>query len=280
MDPTRQLLVSWPLDPWVVAPLVLAGWVYVRGWRQLRRRGSKRFGPLQLATFLGGLAAIFVALASPLDAFAGLLLWAHMLQHILLMMAAPPLLWLGAPLLPLLRGLPGEVRRGVAGPLLRSRPLRACGQRLTRPVVAWLLFNVSTLLWHVPRLYETALRSEGWHYFQHVCFLGTGLLFWYPVVRPYPARPAYSRWLLLPYLLLADVVNTALSALLTFAPRPLYPYYAAAPRFGRLTVLEDQALAGVLMWVPGSLFYLVPLVVIGARLLYGREGGAAPEPAR
>ena len=112
-------------------------------------------------------------------------------------------------------------------------------------------------------VYELALRSDGWHYLQHACFLGTALLFWYPVVRPYPSRPRWSRWLLVPYLILADVQNTVLSALLTFSDRVLYPHYAAVPRLGRLSALEDQAAAGVLMWVPGSVVFLLPLFWIG-----------------
>ena len=99
---------------------------------------------------------------------------------------------------------------------------------------------------------NSPLASDGWHYLQHVCFLGTALLFWYPVIRPYPSRPSWSPWLLIPYLILADVQNTLLSALLTFSDQPLYSYYVERPRLGNLSPLEDQAAAGVLMWVPGS----------------------------
>src|SRR5439155_16586014 len=99
-------------------------------------------------------------------------------------------------------------------------------------------------------------------------FFGTALLFWYPVVQPYPSRPRFSRWLLLPYLFLADLQNTLLSAVLAFAGRVIYPHYAAVPPLWGLTALEDQAAAGVLMWVPGSLAYLVPLACIAHRLLY------------
>ena len=95
---------------------------------------------------------------------------------------------------------------------------------------AWLLFTAATWFWHFPPIYELALRSDGWHYLQHICFLGTALLFWYPVIRPYPSRPSWSPWLLIPYLILADVQNTLLSALLTFSDQPLYPYYAEGPR--------------------------------------------------
>src|SRR5262249_19820530 len=111
---------------------------------------------------------------------------------------------------------------------------------------------------------------------EHACFLVTGLLFWWPVVQPYPSRVACNPWLLLPYLILADVQNTAFSALFTFSDRVLYPYYGQIPHIGGGTALEDQAVAGVIMWVPGSLVFLVPVVIIGARLLYG---GTAKRPA-
>ena len=93
------------------------------------------------------------------------------------------------------------------------------------------MFLASTWLWHVPWLYEGALRT-GLHYLQHGCFLVSGLVFWYPVVRPYPSRPRWSTWLLLPYLIVADVSNTVLSALLTFSNRPIYACYTQVPRIG------------------------------------------------
>lgn len=218
---------------------------------------------------------IFLALGSPLEPFTSFLLQAHMAQHLLLVMAAPPLLWLGAPFFPLVRGLPAPLRSWLA-PVLRSSFLHILCCRLTHPIAAGLLFVIVTWAWHVPALYELALRSDVWHYVQHGCFLVAGLLFWYPVVRPYPSRPAWSKWLLIPYLILTDVQNTALSALFTFADAPLYPHYAQVPRLGNLSVLQDQAGAGVLMWVPGSIAYLVPLFVLGVRLLYGEPTRAAP----
>jgi cytochrome c oxidase assembly factor CtaG len=277
VDPTFEaLLQSWPLDPWVVVPLLVAAAVYLRGWDRLRRQAPHRFGPLHLSAFLGGLAALFIALASPVEPFAGLLLQVHMVQHLLLMMVAPPLLWLGAPLLPLLRGLPAPVRQFWVAPFLRLPALRVCWERLTHPGVAWTLLITATWLWHVPPLYELGLRSDSWHYLEHACFLGTALLFWFPVVQPYPSRPRCSRWLLLPYLLAADIQNTLLSAVLAFSDRVLYPHYDAVPRLWGLTALDDQAAAGVLMWVPGSLAYLVPLAGLAPRLLFGKPPRAVP----
>jgi cytochrome c oxidase assembly factor CtaG len=226
----------------------------------------------QLAAFLGGLAAIHLALASPVEPFADLLLSVHMVQHLLLMMVAPPLLWLGAPLFPLLRGLPRPVRVYWAAPLLAAPPLRRFFGRLTEPLAALALFVGATWFWHTPPAYDLALRSGAWHYLEHACFLGTALLFWYPVVRPYPARPRWSPWLLLPCLFVADLSNTTLAALLTFSDRLIYPYYAEVPRLAGLSPLDDQAAAGVVMWVPGSAAFLLPLFGIGVQLLSGREG--------
>jgi cytochrome c oxidase assembly factor CtaG len=261
------VLRSWPYDPWLWAGLLGCAAVYLRGWRALARRDPARWPGTKPLAFFAGLLALFLALGSPLEPFTPLLLQAHMAQHLLLVMAAPPLLWLGAPFFPVLRGLPGAARSSLA-PLLRSTALRALFSRLTHPIWAGLIFFVVTWAWHLPALYELALRSDGWHYVQHGCFLSAGLLFWHPVVRPYPSKPTWSKWLLVPYLILTDVQNTALSALLTFADAVWYPHYTAMPRIAG-SALEDQAAAGVLMWVPGSLAYLVPLAVIGVRLMFG-----------
>jgi cytochrome c oxidase assembly factor CtaG len=278
MDPTIDaFLCSWPSDPWLVAALTVTGVVYLRGWLHLHRRDPRRWEGARLAAFLGGLVALFLALASPIEPFAALLLQAHMVQHLLLMMVVPPLVWLGAPVFPLLRGLPQPVRTYWIAPLLRSEPLRRLFERLTYPVAALVLFVAATLLWHAPPIYDLALRSSGWHYLQHACFLGTALLFWYPVVRPYPSRPRWSLWLLLPCLILADLQNTALSALFTFGDRPFYAYYTEMPSLG-VSALEDQSAAGVIMWVPGTLAFLVPLFAVGLQLLSGPAPGVrSPE---
>ena len=244
MNPVMDaFLSSWPSDPGLLFALFLTAGIYLRGWLFLRHRHAKRWQFKEPAAFLVGLLAIFLALASPIEPFSFLFLQVHMVQHLLLMMAAPPLLWLGNPLFPMLYGLPAPVRSYWVVPLFRSRLLRAFCSWLSHPVAAWLLFVGAAWLWHVPPLYELAVRSDGWHYVQHLTFLGTALVFWYPVVQPYPSRPAWSRWILIPYLILADVQNTVLAALLTFSDRVLYPYYAQIPRLYSLSALDDQATA-------------------------------------
>jgi cytochrome c oxidase assembly factor CtaG len=268
MDPVAAaILQSWTFAPCVIIPLLVVATLYLCGWWELHRRLPQRFGVWHLVAFQAGLLALFLALASPLDVLAELLLQVHMIQHLVLMMVVPPLLWLGAPLLPLLHGLPRPVVKRGVGPVLAWPPLQRLGHCLTRPLVCWLAFAVSTLAWHVPNCYELALRSAGWHEVQHACFLGTGLLFWWPVIQPWPSRPRWPRWTMILYLLLADLQNTALSALLIFSERVLYPTYATVPRLWNLSVLDDQAAAGVLMWVPGSVIFLVPVGVLVVRLL-------------
>ncbi len=262
-------LRSWPSEPGLVAMLAASGAVYFRGWRKLRRHDADRWNFGRLATFWGGLLTIFAALASPIEPFANLLLQVHMLQHMLLLVAAPPLIWLGAPLLPMLRGLPKRLRVSFVVPILRSPVVRDAFTFLVHPLVAWPLLVGVVWLWHSPRGYELALDDPAWHVIEHLSFTVAALLFWFPVVLPYPSRPRWSRWIVLPYLILADVQNTILAAWLTFAAVPIYPHYSEVPRVGGWSPLADQHVAGVLMWVPGSLAFLLPVCVIGVRMLYG-----------
>ncbi len=269
MNPTTtiaDLFTQWDI-PWVVtSELALVAAIYVRGWEQIRRTRPAQFPAWRLACFLGGIFALFVAVASPLDTFSESLLFMHMAQHFVLISIAPPLLIFGAPVVPMLRGLPRWLIR-VLRPLFVTRALPAAGRFLTRPRVAWLAMAAAYIGWHVPRAYEFALASENWHNFEHACFFFTNLMFWWPVIRPWPFRSSQSRWMLIPYLLLADIVNTVISAALCFAGQLLYPSYAAVARPFGLSALNDQIGAGAFMWVCGTMVYLIPAVVIVARLL-------------
>ena len=260
-------LFSWAFEPVPALGLLAAAVIYFLGWRKLARQVPSRYPAWRLGCFLAGLAAIYVSLASPLDAFASFLLVAHMVQHLLLTMIAPPLLLLGAPQLPMLRGLPRRFVSQVLGPFLNWSVLKGAAHWLTHPAVCWGLFILSNLIWHFPDFYELALGSPTWHEIEHLCFLGTGLLFWWPVVQPWPSRPRWPRWAMIPYLLLADLQNTALAAFLSFYDRVLYPTYENAPRLGSLGALDDQAGAGAIMWVPGSIAFLVPAGMIAIQFL-------------
>jgi putative membrane protein len=262
-----DLFTRWDI-PWAVSTaLVLTALIYTRGWLLIRRTRPAQFPVWRLVVFLGGIISLFVAVTSPLDTFSESLLFMHMAQHFVLMSIAPPLIVLGAPVVPMLRGLPRFAIRGILRPLFVSHLLSKTGAFLTRPRIAWLAMNAAYIGWHIPRAYEFALASENWHNFEHACFFFTNLMFWWPIVQPWPSRAVGSRWVLIPYLLLADVVNTGVSAFLCFAGRLLYPSYALVPRPFGFGALEDQVAAGAFMWVCGSIVYLVPTMAIVAQLL-------------
>jgi putative membrane protein len=271
-----DLFIDWDI-PWIVtSALALTAAIYVRGWLRIRRTRPAQVPAWRLAAFLGGMAALFTAVASPLDTFSESLLFMHMAQHYVLMSIAPPLIVLGAPVVPMLRGLPRFVIR-LFRPLFVSQFFHAASRWLTRPRVAWLAMNAAYICWHIPRAYEFALSSENWHNFEHACFFFTNLMFWWPVIRPWPARAAQSNWILIPYLLLADIVNTAVSALLCFSGRLLYPSYGLIARPFGLSALNDQVAAGAFMWVFGSIVYLIPAIAIVAQLLSGGAAGQGSE---
>jgi putative membrane protein len=261
-----DLVTRWDI-PWAVTcALIVTALIYLRGWTRIRRTRPEMFPRWRLMAFEAGILALFVAVASPLDTFADSLLFMHMAQHFVLMSIAPPLIVLGAPVVPMLRGLPRWLIRGLR-PLFARGILHSIGTFLTRPRVAWLAMNLAYIGWHVPRAYELALASENWHNCEHACFFFTSVLFWWPVIAPWPFRQNYSRWLLLPYLVLADLVNTALSAFLCFSGRLLYPSYGEVPRLFGLSAINDQAAAGAFMWVLGSTVFLIPAMGIVLQLL-------------
>jgi putative membrane protein len=268
MSPAAHALFEeWSPPVFLTTLIVLSAAVYARGWFAIRKTRPEQFPAWRLAAFLSGLGVIWLAIGSPMDGFADALLSAHMVEHLLLMSFAPPLLLLGCPQVPFLRGLPRVVTMRVLGPLLRSHALRELGRLLIAPVFAWLAMNLSFLLWHVPSAYDFALEHERWHDFEHICFVFTSILFWWPLIRPWPTRAHSLGWYVLPYLVGADIVNTALSAFLAFCDRAVYTYYASLPNEFHVSLTADQVAGAVIMWVIGSLVFLIPAVLLTVRLL-------------
>ncbi len=281
MDPVAAaVFASWRIEPGLLLVLVAAVALYIRGWHKLRRELPDRYTNERLTAFLSGVALVFLALASPLDAFAGMLLQVHMVQHLILIMAAPVLIWLGQPIIPLMRGLPGAVFTNALGPFLGWQALRRAGRAITHPVVCWLALALAVVFWHQPRWYELGLTSPDWHKVEHLCFLFAALLFWWPVVGVWPGKPQWSRWMMIPYLVFADMVNTGVSAWLVFSHHVVYPTYAAAPRLWGISAMDDQATAGALMWVPGSIAYLIPAFLLTMQALKSGERSTAVRAAR
>src|SRR5271154_2478739 len=235
----RAIFDDWSPPIFLTAALLLSAILYTRGWYAIRKTRPALFPTWRLVTFNLGIATIWVSIASPLDGFADALLSAHMVEHLLLMSFVPPLILLGYPVVPLLRGLPRGVTVHLIGPLIRMKALRHVGYFLITPVVAWFAMNLAFVGWHVPAAYDFALDHGHWHEVEHLCFLVTSILFWWPLIRPWPTRESYAGWLLLVYLMLADIVNTALSAFLVFCDRPVYGYYLREPNAFNISPLSD-----------------------------------------
>jgi putative membrane protein len=259
---------SFPVLPFIALALTLV--VYVRGWRAARRTRPRQLPRWRAACLVAGIVSLWIAIASPIDAVDDYLLAAHMIQHFILMSIAPPLILLGAPTVPLLRGLPKFVRI-LLRPAFRARWLHRTVKFFVHPLSAWLLMNLAYLGWHVPAAFELTFRSETIHQVEHACFFLTSVAFWWVVLSPWPSRRVWPRWTVIPYLLSADVLNTILSASLAFSGRVLYASYLHAERISSLTPLQDQIAAGAEMWVLNSVVFLVPAVVLTFRLFAPRS---------
>ena len=248
------------VDVPVTLSLVVVASVYARGWLRLRRMPARATPLWSLVAFMAGLVSIWIAVASPIAALHHAFLTIHMVEHVLLMAVAPPLLLLGTPALTLRDGLPlGWGRRGDRAGRRVFRVL------VTHPAVCWLAPVAALIGWHVPAGFELGMRSPWWHGVQAASFLVTGILFWTPVVR-WRAAPA-ERWMMPLYLFAATLPCDALSAFLVFCDRVVYPSYLTAPRLVDMSALRDQQCAGALMWVAVTLIYIVPAVAITLELL-------------
>jgi cytochrome c oxidase assembly factor CtaG len=251
----------------LASALALAALVYSRGWFHLRRRLPDIASPWYPSAFFGGLVAVWIAMGSPLAACDEQLLSFHMVQHLLLTLVAAPLLLLGAPAMPLLHGLPGGVRAHGLAPMLRWTPVRAAGRILRQPAACWTVAMLVFLAWHVPAIFELGRRSLPWHALEHASFLASGLLFWWPVIQPWPSVAAWPRWAVPLYLFLATLPCDGLSAFLAFSDRVVYPAYRSAQRHLGLSALQDQEYAGALMWLCVTIAYVVPAALITISVL-------------
>jgi putative membrane protein len=264
---TQAILESWSAPLGVNLALCLTALLYVRGWFRLHALFPNLISVWRLAAFSAGIASVWIAIGSPFNAIDDVSLSVHMVQHLLLMAIAPPLVLIGAPAMPLLQGLPQSMTRGVVGPFLRLSLVKAIGHFLTNPAVCWLAATLALIVWHVPKVFEPALRWNWLHELEHACFFGTGLLFWWPVVQPWPSIARWPRWSIPLYLFCATLPCDALSAFLVFCDRVVYSAYLSAPRLFGFSPLEDQQCAAALMWVSVTLIFLVPAIVVTMQIL-------------
>lgn len=244
----------WDIHPSVAIGIVCLAVLY---WRLAGLAAPRR----RVVSFAASLLVLFFSLNGPLhDLSDGYLFSAHMVQHLILTLLFPPLF---------LYGLPAHVVR----PFLRPGWVRAVGVRMVRPVAAASIFTAPIVLWHMPVFYEAAMRHHPLHIVQHLVFLATAVVMWWPVLSPVPELPRASYPGQLLYLFLLGIPMSIVGALITLADTPLYPFYAAAPRVWGLSPLDDQQIGGLIMWVPGGLVFWIAMTVVWFRWSVREEQG-------
>src|SRR5437773_2021960 len=265
----------WVFDPISLACLGASGALYVAGVSRLWARAGRGCGvrPWQLGAFAAGWIALVVALLSPVAAISEVLFSVHMTQHEILILVAAPLLVLGRPIVPFLWALsPGWRLR--LGAWSRNRYWSAAWKALTGPLLVWLLHGLALWVWHLPALYQAALRSAAIHAIEHICLLVTACLLWWALIHGRYGRAGYG--VAAVFVFATAVHSEALGALLTFAPRVWYPLYAMRSSAAGLDALEDQQLAGLIMWIPFGVILLILGLGLFAAWLGAAERRAKP----
>jgi putative membrane protein len=239
---------------------------YLVGWVPLRLLSRTAIPTWRAASFFLGLGLLWAACGSSFAAYDHNLLTAHMIKHLLLMTVVPALLLLGDPVRVYWIGIPPFARRIFSRTFRRSTLCRSA-RMMIRPAVCLILSTVTLIAWHLPVLFKLSMRSESWHMVEQISFFAAGLLFWWPVIQPWPSALTEPRWSMLLYLFLATLPCDILSGFLAFSDRVVYPVYFSTPRLFNFSVLEDQQCAAALMWTCVTIIYLVTAAILSSRLL-------------
>jgi putative membrane protein len=260
-----QPALHWNFEAWVTVTLAIAALAYINGWRRMRGRA---IGRVEALYFSAGIVSLILALQSPIDTLGGELFSAHMVQHLTLMLIAAPLLVMARPLIAFLWAMPRGLRRrfgrwwsGTPGKLFAV---------LNSPLSIWICFCGLFVFWHIPGPYVWALRHEPVHVFEHLCFFVSAFAFWSVVIEPSGRRRLdYGATLL--FVATAAVLSGLPGALMVLTERPFYPIHAAgAARWG-LSPIEDQQLAGLIMWIPAGFAYVTAIMVLFVQWLRAAE---------
>ncbi len=238
--------LRWSVHPSTVAGIAALGGLY---WWRARQEGrspsvNQQFG------FCAGLFVLFVALNGPIHDLSDSYLFSmHMVQHLLLTMLVIPLL---------IAGTPGWMLR----PALRNKAVARAARATTNPAAAFAIFNLTLVVWHVPAVYDSAMRNHGVHIVQHLCFLVAATLMWWPLMSPLAELPRASFPAQLLYTFLLTLPMSFIGVTITYAQNVLYPAYQSAPRIAGLSPMEDQLIGGLVMWIPGGFVFLGVLTVV------------------
>lgn len=271
------LLRSWGWRADVLLVLLLAGLFYTRGWWQLRQKRHFLANGWRLASYLLGLVVVGVALMSPIDVLGEQLFLFHMLQHLLLMMVAPPLLWLGEPFPVGVWGMPAFTRPLIIRAFNKNSRFRALLQQLASPGIVWILYVAVLWGWHDPHAYDAALRLNWVHDLEHLSFFGASMLYWWRLTGAAPILGRRLSTLARVILAIAAVPPNMIAGIfIAFSESIIYTHYLSVPRLFGLSPLYDQQLGGQLMWVPGSMMYVIAALVLVFRLLQQEERSSHP----
>ena len=275
----QNALAAWSTNPIPSFGLILAAYLYLTGLSRWHRP-THPISRWQRVSFFAGLVVVFIALQSPIDPIAEHMFSFHQLQHILIRMVAPLLILGGAPLTPMLRGLPPWALQGVVRPIVGNSLARSAYYRLTNPVVATIIFLGVLYLWQVPVSMNLALRNDVVHEFMHLTMMFSGFLFYWLVIDPKPHRSRLHYGLRVLYLGLIVIPNTMLGVALVFARAPIYSAYVEAGQLFGMSIMTDQQLGGLLLWVPGDMMSILAAGVVMVLWYQKEEEQSALEAAR
>jgi cytochrome c oxidase assembly factor CtaG len=260
---------GWEFPASLMLTLLLAASLYLRVWISTRSGSAAAIPAWKASSFLLGLLLVWMAWGSALAAYDHNLLTIHMIKHLLLMTFAPPLILLGEPM-KVFWGMTPLLARSTLGRVSHQPLVQRLARIVTSLALCWTVSALTLIAWHVPVMFALGMRSEIWHTFEQAMFFGTGILFWWPVIQPWPSASTGPRWSLLLYLFLATLPCDILSGFLVFSDRVAYPVYFSTPRLLGFSVLEDQQCAAALMWTCVTLVYLVPAAIVCSKLLAPR----------
>lgn len=253
---------AWSFDPWFLIPVGMLAWAYGIGLLRWERR-TRDHPWWRTALFYTGLLVLVLSMESPVDRLAAHHFSMHMLQHELVMLWAVPLLLLGAPTTPVLRGMPRWLRIGVVRPLAGRRSMRLLYRVITHPVVAIVIFSVNLWLWHLaPGWYETAIADQKVHDVQHLSFVLTATLIWWNVIDPRPLHSRIPHLARVLYIFAVGVPKHVLAAMISLAPTPIYATYVEVRPVLALSPLEDQQLAGGIMWAVSMVITIIIMAIM------------------
>ena len=274
IDEGQNPLTAWNVNPLPTLVLLLVANLYLTGLSRWERP-SHPVRLWQKVSFFSGLLFLFIALQSPLEALAEHMFSFHQLQHITLRMFGPLLILLGAPLTPMLRGLPVWALRGVVRPVVGNRAARRAYEILTNPIITTILFLSVLYIWQIPGAHNAALRNAALHEFMHMTMMASGFLFWWLVVDPKPHRSRLHYGLRVLYLGLIVIPNTLLGAAITFADHVLYSAYGDVEQILNMSLMTDQQIGGAILWVPGD---MMSVIVAGCVMImwYQHEEAQGP----